>query len=101
MLIGTNLTRDVMSNVHLLIIEQHAINSLDSAIGGLGTIIVNESISLRIAMLIGGNLARENGAESSKSVMKSLNNGHKVNFRVITEIDENDEPCCQCPHQGS
>lgn len=66
------LARDMKANKDLLIVEQHAIDSLDSCFGGLIGLIVNESVALRVSLFIGGDLARENIAERGESIVESL-----------------------------
>lgn len=61
-----------MSNVDLLVIQQHTIDGLDSRLGRLGAVIVNETVTLGASALVCCDLARKNVTEGSKSIMKSL-----------------------------
>jgi hypothetical protein len=67
-----NLARDVVTDVHLLVVQEHAVDSFDGGIGSFGSLIMNETIALRATLLVSGNLARQDVAEGSKRVMKSL-----------------------------
>jgi hypothetical protein len=61
-----------MPNEYFFIVEKHAIDSFDGGICRLCGIVVNESVTTRVACLIGGNLARQDGAKSSESIVESL-----------------------------
>lgn len=61
-----------MPDVDLLVVQQHAIHCLDSSVGSLGRLVVDETIALRAAELIGGDLAREYVTESRERIMQSL-----------------------------
>ena len=61
-----------MADVDLLVVEQHAVDSLDGSLGGLSGLVVNETVALGTAMLVGGDLAREDVAEGGKRVVQSL-----------------------------
>ena len=60
------------ADVHLLVVEQHAVDSLDSSLRGLGGLVVDEAVALGAAVLIGGDLAREDVAESGERVVEGL-----------------------------
>ena len=62
----------VVSNVYLLVIQQHTINGLDSGLCSLGAIIVNETVTLGTSALVRRNLARKDVTECGESVVKSL-----------------------------
>lgn len=68
----TNLARDVVPDVNLLIVEKHAVDSLDSRLGGLSSLIVDITVTARATLLIGGDFARQNVAESGEGVVESL-----------------------------
>ena len=68
----TDLLGDVVADVNLLVVQKHTVDSLDSGIGGLGGLVVNEAVALGAALLIGCDLARKDIAESSEGVVKSL-----------------------------
>ena len=68
----TNLARDVVAYVDLFVVQQHTVDSLDSGLRSLRSFVVNETVSLGAAMLIGGNLARQDISECGKSIVKSL-----------------------------
>ena len=62
----------MVADVDLLVVEQHAVDSLDGSLGGLSGLVVNETVALGPAMLVGGDLAREDVAEGSERVVQSL-----------------------------
>ena len=62
----------MVADVDLLVVQQHAVDSLDGSLGGLSGLVVNETVALGTAMLIGGDLAREDVAEGSERVVQSL-----------------------------
>jgi hypothetical protein len=62
----------VVSNVDLLVVEEHTIDGLDSALCGLRGFIVDKTISLGAAVFIHGNLARQNVSERREGVVESL-----------------------------
>jgi hypothetical protein len=68
----SHLAGDVVTDVHLLVVQKHTVHSLDGAFSGLGSFVVHKTITLGLAMFIGRNLARQDIAESSESVMKGL-----------------------------
>jgi hypothetical protein len=47
-----------MPDVHLLIVEEHSIDSFNSTIRGLGCLIMNIAIATRAALFVGSDLAR-------------------------------------------
>lgn len=61
-----------MSDVDLLVVQQHAVDGLDSTVGGLGSLVVDKSIALGATMLVGGDFARKDIAESREGIVKSL-----------------------------
>ena len=42
----TNLARDVVPDIHLFVIEQHAIDGLDSTVGSVCGLVMDEAVSL-------------------------------------------------------
>jgi hypothetical protein len=48
----------MVPDVDLFVIKKHAIHSLDSSIGGLGCLIMNETVSFGAPDFVGGDLAR-------------------------------------------
>ena len=61
-----------MADVDLLVVQQHAVDSLDSSLRGLGGLVVDEAVALGAAVLIGGDLARQHVAEGGEGVVESL-----------------------------
>ncbi len=61
-----------MPDVNLLVVQQHAINGLDSGRGSLSGLIMNETISFGATMLVCSDFTGKNVAECSESVMKCL-----------------------------
>ena len=96
----TDLLGHVVSNVDLLVIQQHTIDGLDSRLGSLGAVIVNEAITLGASALVCRDLARKNVTEGGEGVMKSL--GYRVRPNKPHEGKPADLlPCCQSVRQGS
>ena len=61
------------ADVHLLVVEQHAIDGLDGVLGRLGSLVVDEAVALGVAMLVSCDLAREDVTERRKRVVQGLN----------------------------
>lgn len=61
-----------MTHEHLLVVQKHAVDRLDGTIGGLGSLVVHETVSLGVAMLVRRDLAREDVAEGCERVVQSL-----------------------------
>lgn len=72
--VDSYLLGDVVADKNFLIVQKHTVNSLNGSIGSLRGFIVNEPITLRATVLIGGDFARQNITESSKGIMESLRN---------------------------
>jgi hypothetical protein len=68
----TVLLGDVVSNENLLLVQQHAVNVLDSVGGSLGGLVVDESVSARVTELILSDLAGQDVTKCSKGVVESL-----------------------------
>ncbi len=66
------LAGDVVPNVDLFVVEQHAVDSLDGVVGGLASLVVHEAVALGATVLISSNLAGQNVAEGSERVVESL-----------------------------
>lgn len=62
----------MVTDVHLLVVQKHAVDSLNGGLGGLSSLVVNETVSLRATVLIGSDLARQNGTERSESIVEGL-----------------------------
>jgi hypothetical protein len=62
----------VVTDEDLLLVQKHAVDALDSSVGSLSGLVVNETVTLGVAVLVLGDLAGKNVAESSESVVKSL-----------------------------
>ena len=71
---------DVVTDKDLLLVQKHAVDHLDGLVGGLGSLVVDETVALGVGVLVLGDLAAENVAEGGKGVVKSLvvNGGVKV-----------------------
>jgi hypothetical protein len=67
-----NLFRDVGTDEDLLVVEEHAIDRLDGVLGSLRGLVVDESITLGVALLIDGDLAGENISERHESIVERL-----------------------------
>lgn len=75
----------MVPDVHLLVVEQHAIDRLNGGLSSLGGLVVNETIALGTTMLVCGNFAGQNVAESSKGVVQSLSDTVKCDERECWE----------------
>jgi len=71
-LVDAVLLGNVVADVNLLLVQQHAVDALDGVAGGLSSLVVNESIASGGAMFVLSNLTAEDVAESGESVVKSL-----------------------------
>jgi hypothetical protein len=60
------------ADVDLFIVKQHAVDSLYGVIGSLRSLVVDEAVSLRTALFVCSDLARQDIAKGRKSVMESL-----------------------------
>jgi len=63
---------DVVTNVDLLLVQEHTVDVLDGRRSSLIGLVVNETIALGVSVLILSNLAAEDVAEGSKGVVESL-----------------------------
>jgi len=54
----TDLPRYMMPDVHLLIIEEHSIDSFNSSICSFGCLIMNIAITTSATLFVGSDLAR-------------------------------------------
>jgi hypothetical protein len=63
---------DVDSDVDDLVVEEHTVDSLDGGTSSLGGVVVNESVTERLALSVNGDLAREDVSEGGKGVVESL-----------------------------
>lgn len=80
----TDLLGDVVTDIDLLVVQKHAVDSLDGSLSSLCGLVVNETVALGAALLVSGNLARQNVTESGERVVKGL-----VVDSVIQVLDEN------------
>ena len=61
-----------MTNIDLLVVEKHTVDSLNGSLGSLGGLVMDETIALRAAVFVSCNLARQNGTEGGESVVEGL-----------------------------
>lgn len=69
---------NVVTDVDLLVVEKHTVDSLDGGIGGLTGLVVNETVASGLTVLVSGDLAGQDITESSECVVEGL----VVNRRV-------------------
>lgn len=62
----------MMTDIHFLIIEEHAIDGFDGTLSGLSSFIMDEAISLGAALFVGDNFAGQDVAKGDKRIMESL-----------------------------
>jgi hypothetical protein len=72
--VSTDLASDMMPDVKLFVVSKLAIHSFDSGIGCLNCLVMNETVSFRVTVFVGGNLAGEDISESGKCIVKTLSN---------------------------
>lgn len=61
-----------MADVNLLVVQQHAVDSLDGGVSSLGGLIVDEAVALGTSVLIRSDLAGQNISEGGKCVVQGL-----------------------------
>ena len=61
-----------MADIDLLVVQKHTIDGFDGSLGSLGGLVVDEAVALGAALLVGGDLAREDVTEGSERVVQSL-----------------------------
>lgn len=61
-----------MSDKDLSVVEEHAVDGLDGSISGLGSLVVDESVTSRGSGVVDGDLAREDVSEGGEGVVESL-----------------------------
>ncbi len=66
------LLADVMTDVDLLVVQKHTVDGLDSGIGGFSSLVVDKTVTSRLAILVESDFAGENVTEGSEGVVKSL-----------------------------
>jgi len=73
-MVEADFTRDMKANINLLVIEQHSMDVLNGMLSCLGSLVVDKTVSSGTTLLICSNLARQDIAKGSKSIMESLYN---------------------------
>ena len=48
----------MVPDVHLLIVEKHTVDSLDSTVGSVGSLVMNEAVAFGTTVFISGDFAR-------------------------------------------
>ena len=90
----------MVADIDLLVVQEHTVDSLDSGLGSLSSLVVDETVALGAAVLVGGDLAGQDVAESSEGVMEGLQSNCVRLAHVIAGAFP-DEPCCQFARPGS
>lgn len=67
-----NLLGDMVTNEDLLVVEEHAIDRLDGVLGSLSGFIVDEAVTLGVALLIDGDLAGQNITKRDERIVERL-----------------------------
>jgi hypothetical protein len=98
------LARDVKTNINLLVIQKHAVDSLDGVVGSLSGLVMDEAIAFGAALLVCSDLAGQDIAKGSEGVVQSLLSYQSTNTRIthkqkIQRIKH--RPCYQSAHPGS
>jgi hypothetical protein len=74
----------VVADIHLLVVEKHAIDGLDGGVSGFRGLVMNEAIAFGAPMLVRSDFARKHVAESCERVMKSLHKHNKyMNYSFL------------------
>ena len=68
----TRLAGDVVTDIDLLVVQEHTVDSLDRRLSGLRGLIMDETVALGVAVLVGSDLAREDVSERRKRVVQGL-----------------------------
>ena len=63
---------DVVSDKDFLFVQKHAVDVLDGVLGSLGSLVMNEPISARVAELVLSDLAGKDIAKGSKGIVECL-----------------------------
>lgn len=71
------------ADIDLFVVEQHAIDGLDGIISSFSGLVVNEAVALGTTLLVSRDLARQDIAKGSKSIMKSLSHVSYTLYQVI------------------
>jgi hypothetical protein len=69
---SVNLLGDVVTNEDLLVVEEHAIDRLDGVLGSLRSLVVDEAVTLGVALLIDSDLAGENITKCDERIVERL-----------------------------
>jgi hypothetical protein len=80
LLIEFGLTLNVVTNVNLFIVEQHAVYELEGILGRFGSFVVNETVSPGLAMFVSCNFARQYVSESGEGIVKGLVIDRRIQF---------------------
>lgn len=63
---------DVMTDIDFLVVQKHAIDSLNGSVSGLSGFVMNETEASRTTLLIGSDFARQYITKRGEGIMKSL-----------------------------
>jgi len=61
-----------MTNEDLLVVEEHAIDRLDGVLSSLSGLVVDEAVTLGVALLIDGDFAGENITKRDERIVERL-----------------------------
>lgn len=53
----TDLLRDMVPDVDLLVVQKHAIDGFDGSLSSLSGLIVHKTVALRVTLIVSGDLA--------------------------------------------
>ena len=65
----------MVADVNLLVVQKHTVDSLNGGLGRLSSLVVDETVALGAAVLIGGDLAGQDITECGKGVVEGLDHG--------------------------
>jgi hypothetical protein len=80
----TLFARDVVTDVNLFIVEQHAVHGLDGILSRFGCFVVNKTVPPGTAMFVSCHFARQYVSGGSEGIVKGL-----VINRLIQILNEN------------
>ena len=88
----------MVADIDLLVVQEHTVDSLDSGLGSLSSLVVDKPVALGAAVLIRGDLAGEYVPEGSEGIVESL----KTRMRMMqSDRPGVCAPCCRSARPSS
>lgn len=76
----------MVADVDLLVVQKHAVDSLDGSFSGLGGLVMDETVALGSTLVIGGDLAGQNVPEGGERIVQSLSTSGQMRQPGYTKI---------------